>query len=224
MSVAVDIAKPDAVVAIAALDEAQYQLGVAIANKDATLLLDLADKAEVLKRLLKVCGMSQELADDAGELKIRAQAALGKLDLAVVAGRGPRKRGGPVFEMAPLVNLQTARRSMYRTLGLLAADQLDSVIRILRSDANQGVTTARAVRVARGLLPMETREDGVPRVHSFVQKFVTQIVTLRKQVTATAACAPDALPELTTRQRARLGGQVDDCISDLISLRTMLKQ
>ena len=162
--------------AIAELDEAKRHIDIALANEDVEALLDWADRAAAVAIYIKRRDEAREIADNAGEIKVRAEAALGKLDLAArpTAGRPPKAKGdkdegegdednsSATEELeetpSPLASFQTARRSAFRTLGKLESKELDAVVKALREDDNEGgVTTSRAVRVAREYIPVEHR-------------------------------------------------------------------
>ena len=147
--------------AIAALDEAKRQIDIARANEDIDTLLEWQDRAAAVQHYIRRRDEARELADNAGEIKVRAEAALGKLDLAVSPGRGRRAAAEDDAEPeeAPLASLQPNRRSAYRVLGKLSGNELDEVVGRLRADeeSDKGVTTARAVHEARGMLPKEER-------------------------------------------------------------------
>jgi hypothetical protein len=161
-----EVLPPEEAQAIAALDEAKRQIDIARVNQDVDALLEWADRAAAVQHYIKRRDEARELADNAGEIKVRAEAALGRLDLAAVPGRGrpPKKEESEAEEdepvVSPLADFQTARRSAFRTLGRLDTKQLDEVVDKLRSEDDGGVTTSRAVREARQILPIEHREAG----------------------------------------------------------------
>jgi hypothetical protein len=80
----------------------------------------------------------QDAANDAGEVKVRAEAALGAIDREANPVGVHRQRDTPTVTQ-PEVSPTT--RAAWRKLGALQDDQLDAAITKARQDENRGVTT-----------------------------------------------------------------------------------
>ena len=233
MATSQDVMPPEEAQAIAAIDEAKRQIEIAVANQDVDSLLEWRDRAAAVQHYIRRRDEARELADNAGELKVRAEAALGRLDLEVVPKRGRRKAAdedsnGDEPVPAPLADFQTARRSMFRTLGKLAEDQLDSVVESLRSDEDdRGVTTARAVKAARDLLPHEERaEREAPtkeQRRELVSDYVAHLRALDTETNILARMARKVLPAATPGERTKMVERLSKTVTRLEELREALE-
>lgn len=223
-----DVLPPEEAQAIAALDEARRQIDIARANEDIDTLLDWADRAAAVAHYYKKREEARELADNAGELKVRAEAALGKLDLAARPGAGrpkPVEEGEEPLPPAPLADFESSRRSMFRTLGKLDTNQLDSVVDRLRADDDGGVTTSRAVRAARELLPIEHREGaagGKPSKEArkeLVTDYVQHVRALDTETSTLIRLARKVIPAATDGERQRIANRLAGTIVRLGELQ-----
>lgn len=223
-----EVLPPEEVQAIAALDEAKRQIDIARSNEDVDTLLEWADRAAAVQHYIRRREEARELADNAGELKVRAEAALGKLDLAARPERGrPKKEdeGEEPAPPAPLADFENNRRTMFRTLGKLDSSQLDSVVDGLRSDDDGGVTTSRAVRAARELLPIEHREGtatpGKPskeRRKELVTDYVDHVRALDTETNTLIRLARKVIPASTFSERQRIAKRLSDTVDKLTEL------
>lgn len=227
-----EVLPPEEAQAIAALDEAKRQIDIARMNEDVDSLLEWRDRAAAVQHYIRRRDEARELADNAGELKVRAEAALGKMDL-LASPRGGRRKATEVTEgepeedepapFAPLADFQTNRRSMFRTLGRLEGAQLDAVIDSLRTDEDErGVTTARAVRVARDVLPQEERPEVTPsreQRRELVTDYVGHLRALDTETSTLVRLARKALPAATDSERARMASRLGNTITRLEDLR-----
>lgn len=215
--------------AIAALDEAKRQIDIARANEDIDTLLEWQDRAAAVQHYIRRRDEARELADNAGEIKVRAEAALGKLDLAVSPGRGRRAAAEDDAEPeeAPLASLQPNRRSAYRVLGKLSGNELDEVVGRLRADeeSDKGVTTARAVHEARGMLPKEERAQAEPSKDErkeLVTDYAQHLRALDTQVSLLTRLGKKVVARATDTERGRLALRLSNDIVRLEDLRDYL--
>lgn len=227
--------------AIAALDEAKRQIDIARANEDVDTLLDWADRAAAVQIYIKRRDEAREVADNAGEIKVRAEAALGKLDLAArpTAGRPAKKddtegedNSSDTEELeeapSPLASFQTARRSAFRTLGKLEEKELDAVVKALREDDNEGgVTTSRAVRVAREFIPVEHRgangstTAGKPSKEQrkqLITDYVDHVRALDTEVSTLTRLAKKVVNIGTDSERTRIAKRLNATLERLAEL------
>ena len=149
-----EVLPPREAQALVALDEAKRQIQLARDQADVTTLLEWRDRAAAVAHYVQRRGEAREIADDAGEVKIRAEAAIGQIDGAESSHGGDRSKLYPV-ELAPDVATQT--RANWRKLGALEPGQLDALVEQLRADESGGVTTTRAARLAREISPSKRR-------------------------------------------------------------------
>jgi hypothetical protein len=215
--------------AIAALDEAKRAIAVAMANEDVDALLEWRDRAQAVQHYLTRRSEAKEIADNAGEVKVRAEAALGKLDLAASPGRG-RPKGEDDKDKdeepapAPLAEFEGHRRSMFRTLGRLDNPQLDTVVTGLRSEDDGGITTSRAVRAAREILPKEEKESapGKPTKEArreVVADYVGHLRALDTETSTLVRMARKMVPMATANERSRMASRLGNTITRLEELR-----
>jgi hypothetical protein len=220
-----DVLPAEEAAAIAALDEAKRQIDIARASEDVDSLLEWRDRAAAVQHYIRKRDEARELADNAGELKVRAEAALGKIDLAVSPGRGRPKKGegdGEAEVAAPLADFQTATRSMFRTLGKLEESELDAVVDKLRTEDDGGVTTARAVREARSYIPVEERTPAEPTKEArkeVVTDYVAHVRALDTEASALVRMARKMLPVATGGERIKIAERLSNTIAKIEDLR-----
>jgi hypothetical protein len=220
-----DVLPAEEAAAIAALDEAKRQIDIARASEDVESLLEWRDRAAAVQHYIKKRDEARELADNAGELKVRAEAALGKLDLAITPGRGRRKsqeEEATPADLAPLSDFQPNTRSMFRTLGKLEESQLDAVVDKLRTEDDGGVTTARAVREARSYVPVEERTPTEPTKEArkeVVSDYVQHVRALDTESSALVRMARKMLPVATAGERSKIAERLSNVIAKLEDLR-----
>jgi hypothetical protein len=218
-----DVLPASEAAALAALDEAKRQIDIARANEDVESLLEFRDRAMAAQHYLRKRDEARELADNAGELKVRAEAALGKLDLAVAPGRGrPKKSEEDSDEVAPLAEFQPNTRSMFRTLGKLEESELDAVVDGLRSEEDGGVTTSRAVRAARSYIPVEAREAAEPTKEArkeLVSDYVAHVRALDTEAATLIRLARKMMPVATPSERSKIAERLSNSVAKLENLR-----
>jgi hypothetical protein len=219
-----DVLPAEEAAAIAALDEAKRQIDIARASEDVESLLEWRDRAAAVQHYIRKRDEARELADNAGELKVRAEAALGRIDLAISPGRGrPKKGEGDEAEVAaPLADFQTATRSMFRTLGKLEESELDAVVDKLRTEDDGGVTTARAVKEARTYIPVEERTAAEPTKEArkeVVTDYVAHVRALDTEASALVRMARKMLPIATGGERIKIAERLSNTIAKIEDLR-----
>lgn len=226
---------------VAAIDEAKRQIDIARINEDVETLLDMTDRMAAITALVRRRDDARELSDNAGEIKVRAEAALGKLDLAVrpSAGRPPKKEGEgegednstdtvELGDESPLAAFQPNRRSAFRTLGKLEEKELDAVVKALREDeAEGGVTTSRAVRVAREYIPVEPRgangstAAGKPSKEArkqLITDYVDHVRALDTEVSTLTRLAKKVVNVGTDSERTRIAKRLNTTLERLAEL------
>ena len=144
-----ELLPPQEVRAIAALDEAVAAIERARDVGDVDALLEWRDRAAAVKLYADRRDGARKVADDAGEVKLHAERALGALDRQV----NPDRSGGRGKTAAPTTAVSEHTRANWRKLGALDRDTFEGVVERLRADESGGVTTSRAVRVAREFAP-----------------------------------------------------------------------
>lgn len=134
---------------LVALDEARRQIALAKASGDIDALKEWRDRAAAVQHYVKRRGGAKEVGDDAGEVKVRAEAALGALDREInPAGSGGR--GKTASELEGVSDLPAATRATWRRLGALDdAGQLDELIAQARQDNAAVLDTAPVIRLVK---------------------------------------------------------------------------
>lgn len=133
-----------------AIDVARKAIAEAKDIGDVRALRDFRDKAAAIQHYQAKQQDAQTLADDAGEVKLRAEAALGQLDTGV-APRGVKEEFRAPGTVAPLDDVQHNTRAAWRKLGALTDRQFEKIVRQMRDDPLHGVSTSRALAEARKL-------------------------------------------------------------------------
>lgn len=228
-----DVLPPEEVKAIAALSDAKTAIDIARANEDVASLLEWRDKAAAAQHYIKRRDEARELADNAGELKVRAEAALGRLDLDTSPGPGRPKQAedekATPAVVNPLADFQPNTRSAFRTLGRLDSEQLDEVVDKLRSDDDGGVTTSRAVKRAREILPIEHREGREPgkptgeQRKELVRDYAGHVKALDTQVSLCTRLAKKFIAAGTPGERQRVAVRLTNIITRAENLRDELE-
>jgi hypothetical protein len=141
---------------LASLDEARQAIGEARAAQDSESLHDWRDQAEAIQRFHSRRHAAREIADDAGEIRLRCEAALGQIDAEVAPAHRPSRKSSatgilqgaqPTAESSspPLAHVRSETRAAWRKLAQLNGN-LDGLIDRLRADEDGGVTTTHAIR------------------------------------------------------------------------------
>jgi hypothetical protein len=233
MAAGQEVLPPEDVQALAALDEAKRQIDVARAMGDTEKLLEVRDTMAAFQHYWKLREDARDIVDSAGEVKVRAEAALGKLDIqAAPSSRGGRRKTEDEEEEAvvpPLADFQPNRRSMFRTLGRLEAKQLDTVVEGLRAEDDGGVTTSRAVRAARELLPVEHRESATPAEKSkearreLVADYVAHMKALDTETNLLTRQWRKVTGVAKPGERARMASRLGNTIARLTDLQEAIE-
>ena len=135
--------------ALASLDKARQQIALAREAGDVTTLREWRDRAAAMQHYARTRDEARALADDAGEVKVRAERALGQLDAEARPHGGDRSSLGD----PSLLDIATDTRAAWRKIGRLTETQFTRVVRELRDDDMHGVTTANVASLAREYLP-----------------------------------------------------------------------
>jgi len=131
--------------ALVALDEVKRQLSIAKLTGDTETLLEWQRRAAAILHYTRMRDGGRDAANDAGEVKVRAEAALGAIDReANPHGVRSDRRDSPTESLPPEVG--SATRANWRKLGALPDDELDERIQDARADEESGVTTTRVLR------------------------------------------------------------------------------
>ena len=132
------------------LDEAKRHIALAREMAAAEELHEWRDRAAAMLHYSKMRGDSQEAANQAAEIKVRAEAALGALDSEAKpasVGRNGAQMGSS-GEPIPDLGVAKATRANWRKLGQLDEEKLDEVIATVR-ELDDTISTAAVVKVAR---------------------------------------------------------------------------
>jgi hypothetical protein len=159
------------------LDEAKRHIALARDMAMAEELHEWRDRAAAMAHYARMRGDSQEAANQAAEIKVRAEAALGALD----AEARPAHAGVATPTVStPVLNVAPTTRSNWRKLGALDDHQLDKVIEQVKA-TDDTISTAAVVKVA--------EKD-------------TKITKLREAAVQRAAARAEAESKLTQADRA----------------------
>jgi N6-adenosine-specific RNA methylase IME4 len=135
--------------ALAALDEARHAIALARQQGDVDTLREWRDRADAIQHYAKRRDGAQQTANDAGEVKVRAERALGQLDRELAPAHRPEKSSQSEGFSAPLANLPSESRASWRKLGALEDDQFEELIAQARGNEDSGVTTSQLVRAVK---------------------------------------------------------------------------
>jgi N6-adenosine-specific RNA methylase IME4 len=144
---------------LAALDEARRQIALAKVDGDVDALREWRDRAAAVQHYAGKRAGAKQTADDAGEVKVRAERALGQLDREAAPGnrRQPKDTGGRI--LSPLADVHGNTRSDWRRLGEVPEDQFDALVEQAREDESTGVSTARLVDTIKEAERTERRDE-----------------------------------------------------------------
>lgn len=199
--------------ALAAIDEARRLIAEARAAGDADTLRDWRDKAAAVQHYARTRDDAAALAADAGEIKVRAEAALGRID-AEVHPHGGDHQAWDAQAWAP--DVATDTRAAWRRLGRLDDDQLDEVVSTLRADESGGVTTAAAARLARKLYePNHAPNDERARRRHARDTFGVKVRELREALRWLHANADRVSAIAVPGELDRWTGQIEEAIEHL---------
>ncbi len=125
------------------LDQARAVIAKAIAERDTDTLIELRHRASAVE-LYQTRSGSREIANDAGEIKVRAERGLGQID-ATERPRGRPKKIHPPGSF-PGLNVHQDTRAAWRKLATkISPERFDEFIGWARADENSGVSTAQLI-------------------------------------------------------------------------------
>lgn len=135
--------------ALADLDEARRIIDLAYHEGDIATLREVHDRAAALA----VYHRSRDKADIIREVQVRAARDIGRLDLAS-APNGVRadRRSTSLQRREVDLGVSNQTRANWRRLAEVPDHEFDEHLDRLRGDENTGITTAGAVRLARGTI------------------------------------------------------------------------
>lgn len=126
------------------IEIARAVIARAVADQDTDALLELRARAEPMALYHRRAGAKLN-ADEAGEIKVRAERGLGQIDRETNPhGRNQWSSGG-----AELLDVNHDTRAAWRKIGALADARFDAFIEIARADEEAGVSTERLIRLIR---------------------------------------------------------------------------
>jgi N6-adenosine-specific RNA methylase IME4 len=135
--------------AMVALDEARHQIALAKEEGDVDTLREWRDRADAIQHYARRRDGARETANDAGEVKVRAERALGQLDKEIAPAHRPEKGSGQTEGFsAPLADVEKNTRASWRKLGALEEGQFEALVTRAREEEDAGVTTTTLVRLA----------------------------------------------------------------------------
>jgi len=112
-------------------------------------LREWRDRAAAVEHYQRRREGGRDAALAAGEIKVRAERALGQLDQQATPRGRPNGKDDRGDNFSPLGDLRPHTRAAWRRLGEVPDPDFDADIAKLRGDDNTGVTTAGVVRLAR---------------------------------------------------------------------------
>jgi hypothetical protein len=175
------------------LDEAKRHIALARDMAMAEELHEWRDRAAAMAHYAKMRGDSQEAANQAAEIKVRAEAALGALDReANPQGVAVHQRKGSAGEPLELgVGKET--RSKWRKLGALDEGQLDQVIEQVK-EADDTISTAAVVKVVEKQTKAEKAQNLAAQAEKFAEERAAEEAT---RTPAEQAAAAQVVAEIT---------------------------
>ena len=130
---------------LAPVTVAKTLIARAVVEGDADALVELRERASAAE-LYASRGGARELANDAGEIKVRAERGLGQID-ASKNPRGRPEKGATSGTFSLDVRRET--RAAWRALGKVAEPRFSTLIEAARDDEEAGVSTARLIQMIR---------------------------------------------------------------------------
>jgi hypothetical protein len=130
------------------LDVARALIERAQFDEDTDYLLDLRAQARAVGQLLRDRGDAKERADDAGEIKVRAERAIGQLDRMKRPHGTNRFTGRVAGTRNSTVNAH-ARADWRNRLAPVSDGRFDDLVKEARADEHAGVSTARLIQIIR---------------------------------------------------------------------------
>lgn len=180
--------------ALGAIDEAKRQIALAQATGDVDTLQEWRSRAAAVAHYNRMRDGGREAANAAGEVKVRAEAALGVLDLEAKPTRGPSPivaSGGN--NSAPLDGMRYGTRANMRKLGTLDEDELDTAIDEARADEDKAVTTDNVIRHAfSDRLPGRRKRQTVLDTEADTEAVITEAMETHERAWEELTTAYDA--------------------------------
>ena len=147
--------------ALEPLSAAKHLIARAVIDGDADSLTELRRRASAFELYHQRAG-ARIFANDAGEIKVRAERGLGQIDAAENPHGGDRYQASAGEAWSPSV--ASATRAAWRKLGTLTEETLADYIARLRADENAAISTAALIGILRlgGALSSTTFECYTP--------------------------------------------------------------
>jgi hypothetical protein len=128
------------------IELARTIIAKAVAERDEQTLHDLRAFADGMQLMYRRAG-AKLTADDAGEIKVRAERGIGQIDAKQRPHGGPR--GGQVQSRLNLTIDHTTRADWRNRLAGVSDRRFDEIIEEARTDEHAGVSTARLIQIIR---------------------------------------------------------------------------
>lgn len=197
------------------LDEAKRHIALARQMAAAEDLHEWRDRAAAMLHYSKMRGDSQEAANQAAEIKVRAEAALGALDAQArpaSVGRKGAQMGSSSEPIFPELDVAKGTRANWRKLGQLEEAKLDEVIATVR-ELDDTISTAAVVReVKKETLARQSAEFQDKRRETESAKTPEELAVTAAVIAEIATYAPTA--EFVS-EHSMLAAQALDHIKDL---------
>jgi N6-adenosine-specific RNA methylase IME4 len=153
-----------------ALSKARAALAVAYANKDAVTAKEIRDQAEAVKVYASRRDSAGELAQQAGEIKVRAEWTLGRIlrDMRAAGervGHGGDRRSKSSTTTSKLSDLGITRDLSSKAQRVATLPEADLDAKIAETNARgETITTAEVVRDVRKRQGKTNRADNIARI------------------------------------------------------------
>lgn len=134
------------------LEEALRLIARALAEEDVPTLVNMRNGAMAYETYFKRREGGRAAANDAGEIKVTAERALGQLDSkAHPHGNSRDGRDHRVSSGIPELTINHDTRAAWRKLGELVEARFKELVALARKDQEAGVSTAQLIRMMRGV-------------------------------------------------------------------------
>jgi hypothetical protein len=177
------------------LDEAKRHIALARDMAMAEELHEWRDRAAAMAHYAKMRGDSQDAANQAAEIKVRAEAALGALDREArpaSVGRNGAQMDSPSEPISEL-GVARATRANWRKLGALDEEQLDKVIEQVKA-TDDTISTAAVVKVVEKQTKAEKAQNLAAQAEKFAEERAAEEAT---RTPAEQAAAAQVVAEIT---------------------------
>jgi hypothetical protein len=190
------------------IEEARQTIALAREAGDVDALKEWRDRAAAVEHYARKRDGAEAAAQDAAEIKLRAEAALGRLNPPEPGGRGKTS------SMMEGVSEHPRTIATWRRLGEVdERGKLDALIAELRADPDKGITTTRAGSAARGYLPKrrkrrKRRQPVTPerRAREYRDRFREHVKTAETHLRlAEAMLGDERLATVTENEAAEWG-------------------